>query len=435
MVAPDMIAALLSTHRPVDPQPGSVIAERFRLVREIARGGMGVVYEARHVITQRVVALKFVPHDTSDQRLASQRIEQEARALGACRHSSIVDVVDAGVARELGAYLAMEMLDGRTLDGILAARKTLTPSEVFRLAGSIGAALSHAHSRGVVHRDVKPSNIFIARGSDGSESIKLIDFGIAGSVKPEQVAPPSGRITRGGDMLGTLDYVPPEQLSSPDVANPRSDQYALATTLLECLSGSLPTLTDRLAGAARLPRLSEIVPELSREASEAIVRAMSPIPANRFESVDAFLAALFQGGVAPGADVSLLRRPAVAKPSGQENVATRRKHPRAPYITPCRVVRSDGSTIDGRSEDISEGGLLIVLPVNYRGATTTSSDRIQARFALPTTGVVATVSGTVRWLKDGQGRAALGVMFDEPDEAVRHSIATYVRLVGTEPAA
>jgi serine/threonine protein kinase len=396
---------------------------------------MGVVYEARHVVTQRVVALKLVPHTTSDQRIASQRIEQEARALGACRHPSIVDVVDAGVARELGAYLAMEMLDGRTLDGILAARKTLTPSEVFRVAGSIGAALSHAHARGVVHRDVKPSNIFIARSPEGTESIKLIDFGIAGGVNPEHVAPQSGRITRGGDMLGTLDYVPPEQLSSPDQANPRSDQYSLATTLLECLSGTLPTLTDRLAGAARLPRLSEIVPDLSREASEAIIRAMSPIPANRFASIDAFLAALFQGGVAPGAEVSLLRRAAAAKPSAPENVATRRKHPRAPYITPCRVVRGDGSTIDGRSEDISEGGILIVLPVNYRGASASGSERIQARFALPTTGVVATVAGTVRWLKDGQGRAALGVMFDEPEEAVRHSIATYVRLVGTEPSA
>jgi serine/threonine protein kinase len=429
MVAPDMIAALLSSHRPVDPQPGSTIADRFRLVREIARGGMGVVFEARHVITQRVVALKFVPHDTSDQRLASQRIEQEARALGACRHPSIVDVVDAGIAREIGAYLAMEMLEGRTLDGILAARKTLLASEAFRVAGAIGAALSHAHGKGVVHRDVKPSNIFVAR----DESIKLIDFGIAGSVKPDHVAPPSGRITRGGDMLGTLDYVPPEQLSAPDVVNPRSDQYALATTLLECLTGGLPSLTDRLAGAARLPRLSEIVPDLPREASDAIVRAMSPIPANRFESIDAFLAALFQGGAAPGPEVSLLRRVSNPKtPAAVQDVATRRKHARAPYITPCRVVRSDGSTIDGRSEDISEGGILIVLPVNYRGATASGSEQIQARFALPTTVVVATVSGTVRWLKDGQGRAALGVMFDEPGEVVRKSIATYVRLVGTE---
>ena len=436
MVAQDMIAALLSSHRPMDPQPGDVIADRFRLLREVARGGMGVVFEAKHLFTDRSIALKFVPHNAPEQRLANQRIEQEARALGTCRHPSVVDIVDAGIARELGSYLAMEMLEGRTLDGILAARKSLGAAEVLRVATSIGAALAHAHGRGVVHRDVKPSNIFIARLPDGSESIKLIDFGIAGSVRPDAVAPASGRITRGGDMLGTLDYVAPEQLSAPEMANPRSDQYSLATTLLECISGTLPSLTDRLAGAARLPRLTEVAPEFPTAAGEAIIRAMSPLPANRFESMEAFLTALL-AGIEPS-NVMLLKR----SPQGEARVAadepngaSRRKHPRAPYITPCRVVRADGTTIDGRSEDISEGGILIVLPINYRGtagANSSGVEQIQARFALPTTGVVATVPGTVRWLKDGQGRAALGVAFNDPIPAVRQSISTYVRLVGTE---
>ena len=98
------------------------------------------------------------------------------------------------------------------------------------------------------------------------------------------------------------------------------------------------------------------------------------------------------------------------------------------------MVRSDGSTIDGRSEDISEGGILIVLPATYRGSSREAVEQIQCRFALPTTGVVATVAGTVRWLKDGQGRAALGVSFDEPSEVVRKSIATYVGLIGTDPS-
>jgi serine/threonine protein kinase len=343
----------------------------------------------------------------------------------------VVDIVDAGIARELGSYLAMEMLEGRTLDGILAARKSLSAAEVLRVATSIGAALAHAHARGVVHRDVKPSNIFIAR-----LPIKLIDFGIAGSVRPDAVAPASGRITRGGEMLGTLDYVAPEQLSAPEMANPRSDQYSLATTLLECISGTLPSLTDRLAGAARLPRLQEVAPNFPAAAGEAVIKAMAPLPANRFESMEAFLAALL-AGIEPSNVMLLKRSPqGEAKVAADEpNGASRRKHPRAPYITPCRVVRADGTTIDGRSEDISEGGILIVLPINYRGtagANSSGVEQIQARFALPTTGVVATVPGTVRWLKDGQGRAALGVAFNDPVPAVRQSIATYVRVVGTE---
>lgn len=403
---------------------------------------MGIVYEARHLFTQRNVALKFVPAGSTDQRLANQRIEQEARALGACRHRHIVDIIDAGPNTTGGMYLAMEMLEGRTLDGILAARKSLAGEEVLRIASAIGSALAHAHGKGVVHRDVKPSNIFIARRPDGKDEVKLIDFGIAGGMTPDAVSPTSGRITRGGDMLGTLDYVAPEQLSSPDIVTPLSDQYALATTLLECLTGSLPSLTDRLAGKLRLPSVEDLARGVSLGACEAILRAMSPTPSARFESVEVFLHALFAGSAAqpsapllqPRVAPQVQQPGAATSPSADASGASRRKHKRAPYITPVRVVRADGSTIDGRSEDISEGGLLVVLPATYRGGAFAGVEQIHCRFALPTTGVVATVVGTVRWLKDGQGRAALGVAFTDPSDVVRKSISTYVSVIGTDPS-
>ncbi|MBL8742262.1 MAG: PilZ domain-containing protein, partial [Myxococcales bacterium] len=164
----------------------------------------------------------------------------------------------------------------------------------------------------------------------------------------------------------------------------------------------------------------------------ALLKALSPKAEDRFPDIEAFASALLASGET--AAVAIIERGAPAGPNVVPGV-TRRRHQRAPYIAPCRVVRADGSNIDGRSEDISEGGLLLVLPQSLqnrdvaRGSDGVESVRV--RFALPTTGVVATVAGFVRWVKDGKGRAALGIEFDGAAPEVIASIATYVKLVGS----
>ncbi len=430
---------------------GHRVAGRYELSREVARGGMGVVFEARNVFSGRMVALKLVTPESPQAPLARKRLLQEARALGAVRHPNVVEIYDAGECPSEGPYIAMEMLEGRTLDGILAARRTLGIPEAMEVAKRIGRALAFAHQQGICHRDVKPSNIFIARSPAGDEAIKLIDFGIAGVIG----SPPddqSSRITRAGDMLGTLDYVSPEQLGHADIVEPRSDQYALATVLFECLTGSVPPISDRLAGPRHMVDLRKIVENIPEHVAAAINRAMMPQADARFPSMEAFMTALLgDGRVSHGA--MLLRAmpskravppdslPTAPPPDAQPAAATRRRYRRAPYVSPCRVVREDGSNIDARTEDISEGGILVVLPQGFGTpaprpdltaalAAQGALEKVKIRFALPTTGNIATVAGVVRWLRDGRGRVALGIEFEGLLDEARTAIAMYVKHLG-----
>jgi len=431
------------------PQRGDNVAGRYELCREIARGALATVFEARHLVTGRSVALKFIQRDCAQHAIAESRLKRATLALGALRHPAIVDAFDAGESIELGPFLALEMLDGRTLEGILAARRRLSVDESLFIARSIGEALAFAHKKGFVHRDVRPANILLARTAYGAETVKLIDFGLAVAIEETiALAEPS----RGFDPLGALEYVPSEQIVKPSKKDPKSDQYALAAVLLECLAGNIPAIPDSDDGSAGLSSLRDLVPDLPSSVSSAIARAMSASPADRFADMDAFLSACGASEAKPVAILAPSRprpedRPTTpVKPDAAETAVSRRRFARAPYITPCRVVRADGATIDGRSEDISEGGLLIVLsqreesraggpPAGPAGAPAGQEkpqpERVRVRFALPTTGVIATVDATVRWMRDTRGRSALGIEFVELPQDARASVATYVGLVGS----
>ncbi len=422
------------------PKRGDRVAGRYELSREVARGAMATVFEARHLVTGRAVAMKFVQGDCSQPEIAAERLKRAALALGAVRHPAIVDAYDAGESVEVGQFIALEMLEGRTLEGILAARRRLPLQESLYVVRRVGEALAFVHRRGFVHRDVRPANVFFARAPHGVETVKLIDFGLAVTVDEE---PAVAEPTRGFDPLSALEYVPVEHGQRPSKRDPRSDQHALASVLLECLAGNSLVLDDDAAGG--FEGLRELVPDVPRALVDALAKAMSPVPADRFADVEAFLEACGAADAKPLAIVSPARpkvdaRPttpvkAVAANEPPPAVVSRRRFQRAPYITPCRVVRADGITIDGRAEDISEGGLLIVLSqreeMKAGGSAQDGPEKVRVRFALPTTGVVATVEALVRWIKDGKGRSALGIEFTELAPDARMSIATYVGLVGT----
>jgi serine/threonine protein kinase len=425
------------------PMHGDVVAGRYTLAREIARGGMGAVFEGKQRFTGRTLAVKLVPSEVKNAHVAKERLLREAKLLGALRHAAVVDVHDAGVCAEHGPYVAMEMLEGKTLDGILAARSTLTLAETLWIAARVGEALSHAHRRGVIHRDVKPTNIFVCRTLEG-ETIKLIDFGIAGEIAAQSTGA-SPKITRSGDVLGTFEYMAPEQLTNAEVTDPRSDQHSLAVVLLECLTGHVPAIADRMS-RTRVPDLA--ARGVPHGTAQAIFRALSPSPVDRFDSMGSFLQVLLGNGEPSPA--TLLTREldeasrkraadaAVTAPAG--GAVARRRFARAPYITPVRVHRANGTFVDGRTEDISEGGLLVILPQTKEAAEQASSsgsgqpELVRARFALPTNGQIVDVVGKVRWIRDARGRAALGIEFDSLTPDVRKNISLYVDFVGTEPA-
>lgn len=426
------------------------VADRYEVRREIAQGGMGAVFEARHVFTGRPIALKLVPAEVKNPQVARARLLREARLLGRLVHPHIVNVLDAGNCPSHGPYVALEMLEGRSLDGLLTTRGRLTLAGVYSLGLSLTSALSFAHRNDVVHRDVKPANIFISRNPTG-EGIKLIDFGIASERNDDP--DPDAKLTRPGDLLGTLEYIAPEQMKNASLATPASDVYAAGAVLYECLTGEVPSLVDRLAAPPALSRAANLRPDAPRELLELVIQALQPDSKLRLPSAQSFHDALLalsgadprsspilgpiwdgseQGAASPSSPT--LSEPAVAR--GQ----SRRKFPRAPYITPCRVVRPGFPALDGRSEDISEGGLLLLLPQSVTGVDTAASptlpsggELVRVRFSLPTTGVVVEQEAYVRWARDSRGRAAMGLEFSEPTPEVSQSIATYVSIISGEP--
>src|SRR5580704_1009746 len=201
---------------------------------------MGLVFESRHKFTRRVVALKLLPEELRDKDEARGRLLREAHALTAVRHPGFVEALDAGVCLRFGPYLVLEMLDGRTLDGILAARRRLSIEDVVQIGRQVCDAVAHANSRGVVHRDLKPSNFFIARNEIGEETVKLIDLGVA-AVAEEQLQQLDRKLTHAHEVLGTPEYMAPEQLWGREI-DARTDVYAIGMSLYECLTGEVPYL-------------------------------------------------------------------------------------------------------------------------------------------------------------------------------------------------
>lgn len=180
---------------------GCSLSDRLLLQREIARGGMGIVFEARHERLRTTVAVKTLTRDVLGDTAVRERLFREAQALALVDDGGVVRVLDCAEDHRYGPYVVMEMLRGRPLDGILAARKRLSLSDTVRLVHAVARTLVAVHARGMVHRDIKPANLFITR--DGRhDRVKLLDFGIA--LLPQSI-PPRVRLTRQGPFAERLN--------------------------------------------------------------------------------------------------------------------------------------------------------------------------------------------------------------------------------------
>ncbi len=258
-----------------DPLLGTLLNGKYRVERSIARGGMGRVYYAVQVPINRPVALKVVQAD-GDREHASQflkRFLQEASILAKLQHANVVMLFDYGRVEGTAVeqyFMAMEFLAGETLMHRLRARKRLRANETVVLARQIVQGLGEAHKRGVVHRDLKPSNIILVPEGDGTENVKLVDFGI-GKVLDRNENEEAQDITMDGSFVGTPRYMAPEQFEGS--ASPASDLYALGTILFQALAGRLPFPGSTMAEfmVAKLqnetPRVKDVAPDTDASAN------------------------------------------------------------------------------------------------------------------------------------------------------------------------
>lgn len=286
---------------------GSVLAGKYRVLRPLGAGGMGTVHEAEHLGTGRHVAVKLLPDHVPGQ-LDVARFGREARALGELSHPHIVDVVDFGHDDAAGPYLVMELLAGEGLDTRIDARGTRQRGglpETIELLEPVALALDFAHARGIVHRDVKPSNIFLVRTADRREAVKLLDFGLARALEagdpairarpaPRRTVERSPGLTMDGVVVGTPHYIAPE-VAGGAPATPAADRFALAVVAFELLTGHRPfpgeTFEDvteqTVAGNRR--RISDLRPDLPAELDALFARALSTDRSERPASAAGFV--------------------------------------------------------------------------------------------------------------------------------------------------
>lgn len=265
-----------------DPLLGRTIAGRYLIEEKIGGGGMGVVYRATHQVIARDVAIKFLHQRYTRDPTSRKRFLGEARAANQINHENIIDITDFGETDDGLVYLVMEYLQGRSLDHEIGGRP-MGAARALRIAIQIAAGLARAHELDVIHRDVKPGNVFLVRKRAEGDVIKLLDFGIARFER-------DARITDQGTLLGTPEYIAPEQIRSGEVS-PHTDLYALGCVLFEMLVGHPPfqgSMTEVLVKQMRdhAPAPSKLIPAVPPELDALVLKMLAKEPRQRHR--DAF---------------------------------------------------------------------------------------------------------------------------------------------------
>lgn len=273
---------------------GKILAGKYRLLRRLGRGGMGTVYEVEHTGIGRHFAVKFLSKELSEDRDFLKRFDLEAKTGGRLNHENIIAVTDSGLDEDKAPFFVMEYLEGCSLRELLDKSGELDINRAIDIIIQACRGINAAHSQNIIHRDLKPDNLFIAQRGDGSDWVKILDFGIAkllgGSV--------SGVHTKTGVAIGTFLYMPQEQLNDASGIDHRADIYALGVILYEMLSMSLPHPGESIQEiishiVTKKPvSLRAVKPGLPEELIEIVHKAISSNPNDRYHSVKDFMAAL-----------------------------------------------------------------------------------------------------------------------------------------------
>jgi serine/threonine protein kinase len=271
---------------------------KYTVVRELGRGAMGLVLEARHPDLGTSVALKVMQPSIAARATAAARFLREAKAASQIRHENVVAVFDVGTQDDL-PFIVMEFLDGSDLAGLLAQRGEALPlSEIVDIFLPVCSAVHSAHRLGIIHRDLKPANLMITQRCLGRVSPKVLDFGISKLASEDM----DSTLTRSESLLGTVRYMAPELTKGAKFASAMSDQYALGVMLYECATGQRPFTGDshyelmHAIVTAPVTPPSQIQPTLPAEFDALVLRAMDRLPAKRFPSIEALGSALLSFG-------------------------------------------------------------------------------------------------------------------------------------------
>ncbi|HEX8791944.1 MAG TPA: serine/threonine-protein kinase [Polyangiaceae bacterium] len=311
-----------------DVAPGAPMGGKYRLLRQLGEGGMGVVFEAEHVRLGQRVAIKFLRDDVLAMPDAVERFEREARATCRIHGPHVAQVLDVDADERGRPYIVMELLKGRDLEAELQERGALRVEEAVDWVLQACAAVADAHAAGIVHRDLKPSNLFLA-DHQGTRVLKVLDFGISKIACEDR----SDALTSVGLTVGTPLYMSPEQVRCSRDVDARTDVWSLGVILYELVAGVPPFMGTTTAAIAAIvadatPSLREARPGVPAGLERAVATALAKCPAHRFPSVEAFGAALM-----PFASAQGIAGPFSLRPSREAfDVATNtmRRVPRGP---------------------------------------------------------------------------------------------------------
>jgi serine/threonine-protein kinase len=275
-----------------DPLVGTILADRYEILRRIGEGGMGAVYEARHTVLGKRVAVKVLLEKFHEKTELVARLLQEARLASAIGHENIVDVTDFGTTADGRSFVVMEFLEGESLATVVIRDAPLPVERCLRIARQVVSALGAAHSKGIVHRDVKPENVFLLRRGE-QDFVKVVDFGVSKAVRSREDGAELLRLTRTGMVLGTPLYMSPEQARGGEDVDVRADVWAVGVVLYECLTGEVPFRANNYLGVISqvltqdVQPPSQLRPELGIPAAveTVVMRAMEKDRSRRYQEM------------------------------------------------------------------------------------------------------------------------------------------------------
>ncbi len=393
---------------------GMMVTPSVKLVRPLGEGGMGAVWVAEHLALRTQVVVKFIASGLKDSKEATERFSREAAAAAQVKSPHVVQTFDHGFTPDGSPYIVMELLEGRDLGAFLDAEVRCSPQLVLEIIAQLARALDRAHERGIIHRDIKPGNIFLCDGGRGEVFVKLLDFGIAKGVDVPKVD--SG--TKTGAMIGSPFYMSPEQILGSKSIDHRSDLWSLGVVAYEALTGTKPFDAETMGGLAikihsePLPLPTAKLPGLSPAVDAWFHKACArPVP-DRFASAKEMAEAL---AAALGGEM-----------------------PRSVDFPRASTGSNAGPQVDGHGATLAAGaitdaGIVSGTPAHARSSQTTRNRVLAvtafgAVLCLGTFGAVTALRTTDTTTKTGH------VLTAEPTPAVTSAAAPTTKLVDAPPA-
>lgn len=273
-----------------DPFVGTTLAGNYEIESVIGTGGMGVVYKARHALMDRTVAIKMLQAQLISDSMSVKRFQQESKAASRIKHPNVITVYDFGISPTGQPYIVMDYLEGESLADVIKRDGQVAVERAIKILMQACDALDHAHKMGVIHRDLKPTNIVLSKGEDGADFVRVVDFGVAKLINSGQEGQ---KLTQAGEVCGSPVYMSPEQCMGQDL-DKRSDIYSMGVVVYETLTGRLPilgkTMVDTMSKHITEPpvRFNDARPDLYiPERLEAVVfKALAKDPADRHQTME-----------------------------------------------------------------------------------------------------------------------------------------------------